>query len=564
MRLVSWLLPEGRVLRVLALSLLLGVLVGVIVSIFEWVTVELIAHELDDRSLAVIAAAPMVGLALAWVVLRYIGGGLSNSTSDEYIRAFHARSPELRLRDVPVRLLAGASTIGFGGAVGLEGPSIYAGAASGLALQKRLSAWLGPGGAQMLLTAGAAAGISAVFQAPATGVVFALEAPYRDDIAHRALLPSLLASAASYVTFVSIPFVHPAGGLNLAYERQIEAGELLGAVLIGLGAGLGGRFFARGIRAAKAQARQRSAGVRIVVGGICLGALAMVSDRFFGCPLSIGAGTAVIDWVDSAEGLETGLGLLVFLFVLRALATMVTVGAGGTGGLFIPLPVLGVLFGRVVGSGLDLAGLDESRSQIWPILGLAAFLAAGYRTPLAAVVFVAEWTRGGPAVVPALIAAAVSQVVAGNASVSTGQITERLGHLERRFTLPLTSALATDVFTVPPDATVGEFVFVHALGRRVTVVPVVDQGRYLGMCTVAATSELDREAWETTTVADIADRSMAAARPSWTLRDALVAMEDQRSELLAVTDEAGYFIGVVDRADIVRLDQILDETGSTM
>ncbi len=546
------------------MSVLLGAVVGLVVAIFEWITIELIAHELEESSLVVLAFAPMVGLSLAWLVLRYLGGGITNSTSDEYIRAFHARSPELRLRDVPVRLLSGAATIGFGGAVGLEGPSIYAGAASGLAIQKRFSSWLGPGGAQMLLTAGAAAGVSAVFQAPATGVVFALEAPYRDDIAHRALLPSLLASAAGYITFLSVPFVHPAAGLNLAYEQNIEAGELFGAVLIGLGAGLGGRFFARAIRVAKGQAKARPVGVRILVGGGLLGALVVVSDRIFHEPLTLGSGTAIIEWVESTEGLEASLWLLLALFALRALATIVTVGAGGTGGLFIPLAVLGVLFGRVVAEGLDLAGLDDSRSRIWPLLGLAAFLAAGYRTPLAAVVFVAEWTRGGPAVVPALVAAAVSQVVAGSASVSTGQVTERLGHLERRFTLPLTAALSTDVLTVPPDATVGEFVFVHALGRRVRMAPVVSEGRYLGMCTVAATSDIDREAWETTLVADIADDEMVIARPGWTLRDALVAMEESGSDSLAVADESGYFIGLVDREDIVRLDEILDETGSTM
>jgi CIC family chloride channel protein len=218
--------------------------------------------------------------------------------------------------------------------------------------------------------------------------------------------------------------------------------------------------------------------------------------------------------------------------------------------------------GSFVGAGLDEAGLgdNEAIATIWPTLGLAAFLAAGYRTPLAAVVFVAEWSRGGSAVVPALIAAAVSQLVAGSASVSAGQRVERLGHLEQRFTLPLTAALNTEVLTVPPDASVGEFVWVHALGRRELVVPVVDGSRYVGLCSVAATADIERDRWDEVAVAEICDTETPAARPSWSLRDAVAVMEEYDMDVLAVTDSDGTFIGVVQAAEIVKLGEILDET----
>jgi chloride channel protein, CIC family len=199
-------------------------------------------------------------------------------------------------------------------------------------------------------------------------------------------------------------------------------------------------------------------------------------------------------------------------------------------------------------------------ATIWPTLGLAAFLAAGYRTPLAAVVFVAEWSRGGPAVIPALIAAAVSQLVAGRSTVSAGQHVERLGHLEQRFTLPLTSALDTEVLTVPPDATVSEFVWVHALGRRQRVVPLVDGGRYVGLCSVARAAEIPRDEWDETPVTAICDADTPAARPSWSLRDAVATMEAYDAELLAVTDSDGTFVGVVAASEIVNLGEILDET----
>ncbi|MEZ5168870.1 MAG: CBS domain-containing protein [Acidimicrobiales bacterium] len=176
--------------------------------------------------------------------------------------------------------------------------------------------------------------------------------------------------------------------------------------------------------------------------------------------------------------------------------------------------------------------------------------------------FVAESTGGvGAFVVPALVAAAVSQVGAGPQTVADYQRSKRLGHLERRFTLPLTSILTTDVFTVPSDASVSEFVYVHVLGRRERVVPVVDGGRFRGMARLEDISELSRDAWESTPVSECMTIDLPTARPSWTLRDAVAAMESSGMDVLAVTDGDGAFIGVVTDAEILKLDEILDETG---
>lgn len=551
------LLPEGRPARLLSASAGLGVLVGLAVSVFEWITVELVLHTVEDLPLAAQAVSPLLGLAIATLVLRTIGRGASNSTSDEYINSFHARHPELPERDLLPRLMAGTATIGSGGALGLEGPSIYTGSVLGLSLNKRLDKWLGRDSARLLLTAGAAAGVAAIFQAPATGVLFALEAPYRDDIAHRALLPTLVASAASYLTFISMPYIKQEPVLSPIAPGAIGTAELVGAVAIGVGAGFGGRMYAWLIRRAKEIAKTNQPVQLVVIGGTLLGGLAVAADALFDEPLTLGPGFNVIDWLaDPTRSLQ----LILILFLFRAAATMVTVGSGGTGGLFIPLAIQGVLLGKIVSAALDQAGLDSTSDRIWPVLGLAAFIAAGYRTPIAAVMFVAESTRGA-AVVPALIAAAVSQLVAGGSSVSAGQRVERMGHLEERFTMPLAAALTTDVLTVPPDASLAEFVWIHALGRRVRIVPVVDGNRYLGLCSVDACTAVERDLWESMTVMDVLDTSMPTASANWSLRDAVAAMEAGDTDLLAVLDDSDSFIGVVAEAEIVKLGEILDETG---
>ena len=161
------LLPTGNS-PLLLLSILTGFLVAFIIAGFEILTDEILFAEISSRPLWQISIAPGIGLLLADSIIRFLGKNTSSGTSDEFVKAFHERRPSLPLRDLPVKLLAGVATIGFGGSLGLEGPSIYAGATTGITLSERFKNWLRREDIQVLLTAGAAAGVAAVFKAPAT------------------------------------------------------------------------------------------------------------------------------------------------------------------------------------------------------------------------------------------------------------------------------------------------------------------------------------------------------------------------------------------------------------
>ena len=545
--------------RLLAASAATGVIVALLVAAFETVALNVVLERVLDQHLAVLALAPVLGIAASKLVLRTVGGGISGSTSDEYIRAFHERQPSIPIRYLPAKLLAGIATIGSGGAVGLEGPSIYAGSSTGLFVHERLGRLFRRDEARILLTAGAAAGVAAVFKTPATGVIFAIEAPYRDDVTPQALLPSLIASAASYVTFVFlvgstpvVPFLGEGGiGPDGASVLDVEIGDLLGALILGIAAGLGGRGFAWLVRRAKHATHTISWPRRALAAAAAMAGLALLADAAFDEVLSLGPGIKAMEWVVQQDALE----LIALLFGIRVAATLATVLGDGVGGLFIPLATLGVIVGQFIG-----VALNHPADGLYPTLGLAAFLGAGYRAPIAAVMFVAESTGAAAFVVPALVAAAVSQVVGGPSSVVEFQRSKRLGHLEQRFTLPLSSILTTDVLTVPPDATVSEFVYMHVLGRRERVVPVVSGSAYLGMAQLSQLSTVSRDEWETTTVESMMTTDLPAGSPSWTVRDAVVAMEGADIDVLAVTDSAGNFIGVVTEDDVVRLGEILDET----
>ncbi len=560
MRPLTLTLRQARNPRLLAASAATGVLVALLVAAFETLALHLVLERVLEQHLALLALAPVAGIILSKLVLRTVGGSTSGSTSDEYIRAFHERQPSIPFRFLPAKLLAGIATIGSGGAVGLEGPSIYAGSSVGLFVHERLGRFFRRDEARLLLTAGAAAGVAAVFKAPATGVIFAIEAPYRDDVTPQALLPSLIASAASYFTFVFlvgstpvVPFLGegPVSDSGAAAILDVQIGDLLGALVLGIAAGLGGRGFATLVRRTKRAAQTIAWHKRAAAAAVALAALTLLADMAFGEVLNLGPGTRAMEWVVQQDALE----LIALLFGIRVAATLATLLGDGVGGVFIPLATLGVIVGQFVG-----VALDTTYTGLYATLGLAAFLGAGYRTPIAAVMFVAESTGAAAFVVPALVAAAVSQVVAGPASVAEYQLSKRLGHLEQRFTLPLSSILTTDVLTVPPDATVSDFVYMHVLGRRERVVPVVEGSTYLGMAQLSELSSVERDQWETTTVGSMMTTGLPAGSPSWTVRDAVVAMEAADVEVLAVTDSTGSFIGVVTEDDVVRLGEILEET----
>ena len=558
----SFLVNRRRQAVVLA-AVAIGIVTGALVAAFDAVTANVLLKRVASAPLAVMCLVPMVGLALAALILRFVAGGADATTADAYVDSYHERSRPMPLRPVFGRVLASIATLGSGGAMGFEGPATYIGAAVGSALPRRFRRLFRDDEMKSLLVAGAAGGLAAIFKTPATGVLFALEVPYHDDIARNGLVPSLVAAAASYLTYVTLLGTRPL--LSLSTSGSGFAGiELIGAAIVGLAAGLGARMFVWFMERAQHIAHTMSAWRRIILSGGGLALLALLSHRLFGVALSIGPGYRTFAWMTSPD---RALGLIAALFVIRLLAVTLTVSGGGAGGMFIPLVIQGAVLGRLVAGGLDAAGLHTAAhpavaTSLFPILGIAAFLGAGYRTPLAGVMFVAESTGKAVFVVPALIAAAISQLFMANSSVSPGQRGRRTGHLESRFTLPISAALLTDVLTLPPDATLTEFVSNHVVPHRQRAAVVVDGSHYLGLCALRDVVEIPRAEWDDTLVTDVMRSDVPAAVVTWLLRDALAVMEVDDVDRLGVVDIEGHFIGELRRSEIFRLDELLDDTST--
>src|SRR3954464_12015777 len=254
--------------QVLVLSVITGALTGAAVALFDWIVSDVTFARVLRQSDWFKAVAPAIGLILAFLALRFLAKGATPATSDEYIRNFHDRERRLDERPVLGRILASVATLGLGGAMGYEGPSIYMGAAIGSAIQRRASRFFSRDDAKVLLVAGAAAGVAAIFKAPATGVVFALEVPFQDDIARRMLLPALMAAAVSYIVFAAINGTNPLFPISGAPPFDLR--DLGGAALLGLACGGCARLFAIGLLAAKHVAVRAPAWLRLLVSTISL------------------------------------------------------------------------------------------------------------------------------------------------------------------------------------------------------------------------------------------------------------------------------------------------------
>lgn len=539
--------------EVLVLSAVTGALTGLAVAAFEWVAGRQGLDRLATLPVAVQVVAPGLGLVLAACALHWLAADSSPSTSDEYIRNFHDPSHPLDLRPVLGRIVASVATLGSGGALGFEGPSIYLGSSIGTALQSRVRRSFALTDTKVLMVAGAAAGVAAIFKTPATGAIFALEVPFRDDTAKRMLLPALVGSVAGYLVYVACYSTEPLFAVGGA--PPFGARELVGAALVGVLAGLGARGFAALTRWAK----DRSGSVRPIVrvGGaaVSLGSLVVISQALYGESLTLGAGYNVIAWISTDERAWWALATLL---IFRTLATAATVAGGGAGGLFVPLVVGGALVGALCSSGFA-----EPSQTLFPVIGVAAFLGAGYRTPIAAVMFVAESTGRPGFIVPGLIATVISQLMMGSSSVSRFQAGARVGHLEHRFGLPLSAATQVDVVTARSDTTAEVLLTETLVSSRHITVPIVDDGTYIGLVTLDDLRSVDVAARSTVTAASLTHDDVPHADPSWTIGLAVRALGDTGQDLLPVVDDAGAFVGIVTTTDLLRLDEILDAAGSS-
>ena len=357
-----------------------------------------------------------LGFIVTGLIMQFLTPDPNEHSTEEIIRSYHEHEGRVDVRFFVPKLIAAITTVGFGGSAALEGPSIYGGAAIGSWLWTKLRRLrLTDRDRRIMLICGAAAGMSAVFRAPLTGIVFALEMPYRDDLAHEALVPSLIASVVSFVTLSSFLGATPL--FNFSGSTTFERHDLYWSALLGLIVGLVAMVFVITFRRARTFLVKWAIPhwLKLAIGGLLTGLCGLLFLQIYpGNLVPIGPN---YEAVGEILGTQHGTVQLVIFSVLKLGATLFTLAAGGVSAMFVPL----FLTGGSIGTAFAQSVVHSPTVDLYAAVGMASFIAAGYKTPLAAVVFVAEATGGHAFIIPALIGAAVAYAASGDASASGDQ-----------------------------------------------------------------------------------------------------------------------------------------------
>ena len=493
----------------------------------------------------------LFGCLVTGLIMQYMTPDPDEHSTEEIIRSYHEHQGDVNMRPFLPKLLAAITTVGFGGSAALEGPSIYGGGAIGSWLWKRLRNArrfsLDARDRRIMLICGAAAGMSAVFRAPLTGIVFSLEMPYKDDLAHEALLPSLIASVVSFMTLSSFLGSKPL--FDFASEPSFTRHDLLWCALLGLMIGLVGMAFVTTFRRVRSFCVNWGAPhwLKLTIGGGLTAVCGMAFVHFYNGPLTpLGPNYEAVGLIlqhahSSAELVAFGL--------LKLAATIFTLGAGGVSAMFVPLFLTGGSFGVAFAQSVA----HSPSLALYAAVGMASFIAAGYKTPLAAVVFVAEATGGHAFIIPSLIGAAIAYAVSGDASASGDQRLHEAVKVHALQGITVGEVMQSDVIAAPATLTLREFAGTLSPHMQHEVFPVYEGTKLIGTCSVWGLSHVPPDEWGKRRVRDITRPLIAPVSKDTDLPEALRLMLKEDSEpTLLVVEEDHKVVGILTKTDVLQ------------
>jgi CIC family chloride channel protein len=499
------------------------------------------------------------------------GGGGSTM-----IRAFHHMRGVIRPRVIAVKAAASILTLGSGGAGGREGPTMLIGGAIGSLVGRVLG--VGTRERRILLVAGVAAGISAVFRTPLGAALLAVEVLYRDGFEADALVPSILASVVSYSVVISIfgestLLAHaPRFTVKTAHlSLYILLALLISALAIGFVSTM------RLVRGTFARYRVPT-WARPGLGGLALGVFATPLILLVGYYLSspgqglgllgggYGAVQVAISGVSWMPQGWPGVNLLLLLAMAKVIAASLTIASGGSAGDFAPSLAIGGLFGGAFGRAAQLLTNDPSIDPgAFALVGMGVFYGGIAHVPLAALVMTCEMAGNYDLLVPLMLALGVSYVALRQRTLYEAQIPTQSDSPAHRDALVrdlLERIRVADVMTAGPPAvsfdprtTTGDMLRRSAEGTFHDLVPVLEtDGRIVGVVTASSLRVLshEKDATHWALAADLM-QSPVTVRPDEDLRVATERMVQNHLRALPVVDPAGHLVGVLDEAEVAKV-----------
>jgi len=469
------------------------------------------------------------------------------------------KAETLSIRSTLMRAASSLALIATGGSVGREGPIVYMSAAFG-ARFARLGKFAGPR-LGLYAGCGVAAGMSAAYYAPLGAAVFAMEIVL-GNFAIEIMAPVMVASVVSYLCAqgiagaVSEEWMRGPPLYDLEIFKRIHSAEYLLYILLGVAAAFGAKLFVWTMREAEGTFARLPlpAVVKLPIGGLLVGLIGVWYPHVWGNGYD--AVNVVIKEMPTFS-------LVMLLFVLKIVATSVTVGSGGSGGIFTPTLFVGAALGLVVGTAghATMPGVVEQSSP-YAVVGMAAVLSATTHAPIMAIFILFEITRETAMVVPMVIAAISATVVSraiGVESVYFGPLRRRGIHIPEGIEeTALTTTRVRDIMRekaawIRITATFDMVVGMVQKTRRDAIYVVDDDLRLVGVIRLHDIKAYlaEPELGAAVIAADLAI-VVAHAFPDQTLAEVLSRFDDpDLDELPVVHPVDGKLLGVVDRRDLL-------------
>ncbi|MCP4005744.1 MAG: chloride channel protein [bacterium] len=427
---------------------------------------------------------PAIGGLLSGLIVYRFAPEAAGPGTDEMINSFHRGRGMVPGRVPFIKGLATLLTLGTGGSAGKEGPIAQIGAGIGSFLAVRFG--LSARDRRILLLAGTAGGLGAIFRAPLGSAITAIEVLYKEDFESDALIPSVISSVTAYILFMLLlggERIFAIPSLALVTPIEIPGYLVLALVTVPVGRGyiwlyywLSDRVFPRipGPRA-----------IRPMIGGLCVGFIGLWY------PEAYGAGWGYIQKALDGEMVLTAMAWIV---AAKILSTCLTIGSGGSGGVFGPTLFIGGMLGATIGYGGELLSPELfPNPAAFVLVGMASFFAGVASAPIGAMLMVTEMTGGYALLPPLMLVSVISMILTRGTSIYKSQVKDRFhspAHVSDLTINVLEEMLVADVFrasedvpTVSPGARF-EALRGIVLGGRDATVPVVNPtGKLVGLLT---------------------------------------------------------------------------------
>ena len=505
-----------------------------------------------------IAIPALGGLISGFLVYRFAPEAEGHGT-DAMIDSFHRKGGAVRPPVPVIKTVASAITIGSGGSAGKEGPiaQIGSGFASILATLLKMD----EPSRRLMLLAGAAGGIGAIFKAPLGAALFATEVLYRQpEFEFEGIIPCIISSIVAFTVYS----LYAGYGTIFTIPNPVPVAEPLELLLygfFGILCAAVGYVYVRvfyGMRDLFAGRLRMNKMYRPAVGGLLLGMVA------FFLPEVLGGG---YDWIQSAIDGKMAMHLMLILVFAKILSTSLTIGSGGSGGVFAPSLFIGAMLGGAYGL---LCGNIFDQWPLHPgafvLVGMGGFFAGVAKVPIAALIMVAEMTGGYSLIVPLMIVSIISYLLLGDVSLYEKQVSARIdspAHLGDFAVDMLEHVTVSDA--VPPERnveTIPENCRFDALLQRIvdstqSNFPVVDAaGRLTGIISISDVRRvmLDQELHNLVVAKDMATDHVLTVTPGDDLKTALRMMTKAEIRELPIVDpgDPGKLISMISRKDIIR------------